>query len=80
MKIIYPPYKHHSSPKYEEHKNKAINMENVTTISIGRENYYPDNKGIPTLDFGFIGGNGHRWFLISEEEAEKLYNKLGNKL
>lgn len=46
------------------------------SISKSRANYYPDNKGIPTLQFWFNENMSEEWYFDTEEEREKVYKKI----
>lgn len=70
-KFLRPPKQRSSYPKYSDHVNKSVNILNVVSVSIGRQNYYPDNKGIPTVIFDFVGGGEHQWYLDTDNEASE---------
>jgi hypothetical protein len=55
-------------------KNNAINIELVTKTEKTREHYYPDNEGVPTLTFHFIGGTKEQWLFRSEKLRDEMWH------
>lgn len=41
--------------------NNPVNMSNVATFSAGKENYYPDNQGVPSIIFTIDGNLTVKW-------------------
>jgi hypothetical protein len=74
MNIIKPPKERTSAPKYSAHTNRPVNYDKVLTVCAGREAYYPDNEGIPVIEFWFGGENKHQWYFDKGED--KLRDKL----
>ena len=80
MKFLKPPYDHHRFPKYADHKNEVVNLDLVTSVGVGRQAYYPDNKGIFTVCFNFTGGTKHQWYMNGEKDAQKIVDALSEKI
>ncbi len=69
MKFMRPPKLSTDIPKYAHHVNADVNLDNVTSFKKGREAYYPDNEGIPTIEFTFIGGGTVVWYFDRGDES-----------
>lgn len=79
--LLYPENKNVANHMYKDHVNKVVNLNNVTTASVKREAYYPDNEGIPVVRFDFIDGSSHDWYFDKgqEKQAETTLNSFMNK-
>lgn len=77
--FIHPPKINIENTRYNTHKNQAVNLDNVYTVSISRENYYPDSEGIPVILFVFQGYS-HSWYFEKGEDklVEKTYKIITN--
>lgn len=77
--FIHPPKIKLTNESYSVHINQAVNLDNVYTVSISREHYYPDNEGIPVILFIFNNYSTSWYFEKGEDElAEKTYKIVTN--
>ena len=55
--------------------NKAINISLCTSVKKSRMKWYPDNDGIPSIEFG---GIDEKWVFNSDKSRDETYNLLVN--
>lgn len=59
----------------DEIVNKAINISLCTSVKKSRMKWYPDNDGIPSIEFG---GIDEKWVFNSDKSRDETYNLLVN--
>lgn len=56
--------------------NSAVNLSLCTVIRRGFHKWYPDNKGLPSIEFVLIGGANYvTWVFSTEAERDAEYAK-----
>lgn len=78
MNITKPPHENVSITKYSNHTNSSVNLDKVLLIKKTREAYYPDNEGIPAIQFWFGGNDYHLWYFDKGRESSRdiIYDEL----
>lgn len=59
---------HLKNTKYGPRNNDPINLSVIERVSKGRERYYPDNQGIPVIQFFRDGKLIYQWMFERDEE------------
>lgn len=67
-----------TNTKYGPRSNDPVNLSVVERIAVGRERYYPDNEGIPVIEFYREGKQIYQWFFDKDEEKtrDKVFKRL----
>lgn len=73
--FIKPPIEIVTYLRGDEIVNKAINISLCTSVKKSRLKWYPDNDGIPSIEFG---GIDEKWVFNSDKSRDETYNLLVN--
>ena len=72
---------HLNNHKYGPRDNTPVNMDVIERAEKGRERYYPDNEGIPTINFFREGKLTYQWMFEKNEEAlrDSCFERITNE-
>lgn len=71
--FIKPPIEIVTYLRGDEIVNKAINISLCTSVKKSRLKWYPDNYGIPSIEFG---GIDEKWVFNSDTYRDNIYNLI----
>jgi hypothetical protein len=57
-------------------ENSPVNLSMCLTFAKGKYNRYPDNEGIPTIDFYMTGDTKLSWLYLNKETRDAEYKDL----
>lgn len=73
--FIKPPIEIVTYLRGDEIVNKAINISLCTSVKKSRLKWYPDNDGIPSIEFG---GIDEKWVFNSDTYRDNVYNLIAS--